>query len=134
MMGHMSRRKSATKETAAAYGEPAEGEVGARVGIRELRDHLSRHIDAVKAGATLTITEHGRAVARISPIHDTQLEALIAAGVITPPTRPKSDLRLEDRPIVEGSPLTDALFENRREAHAELLRSIGVDEDPADRD
>ncbi len=38
------------------------------VGIRELRDGLSKHIAAVRDGATITVTDHGEPVARITPI------------------------------------------------------------------
>ena len=31
------------------------------VGIRELRDGLSRHLDRVRKGGTITITDHGQA-------------------------------------------------------------------------
>ncbi len=37
------------------------------VGVRELRQHLSRHLDRVKEGATLVVTERGREVARLVP-------------------------------------------------------------------
>jgi prevent-host-death family protein len=55
------------------------------VGVRELRDHLSRWLDEVKAGSELVITERGRPVARIiGSSGDSRLEELVAAGVITP--------------------------------------------------
>ncbi|MDX6294503.1 MAG: hypothetical protein QOH50_3578, partial [Kribbellaceae bacterium] len=38
------------------------------IGIRELRDGLSRHLAEVRAGHTITITDHGRPIARIVPI------------------------------------------------------------------
>lgn len=38
-----------------------------RVGVRELRQNLSRHLDRVKAGEELLVTEHGREVARMIP-------------------------------------------------------------------
>ncbi len=38
------------------------------VGIRELKTHLSRHLKRVRAGARLLVTEHGRAIATISPV------------------------------------------------------------------
>ena len=38
------------------------------VGIRELKAHLSRHLKRVRAGARLTVTEHGRTIATINPI------------------------------------------------------------------
>jgi prevent-host-death family protein len=38
------------------------------IGIRELKTHLSRHLKRVRAGARLTVTEHGRHIATISPV------------------------------------------------------------------
>ncbi|WP_026909418.1 type II toxin-antitoxin system Phd/YefM family antitoxin [Patulibacter minatonensis] len=37
------------------------------VGVRELRQHLSRHLERVKAGEDLLVTERGRVVARLVP-------------------------------------------------------------------
>jgi prevent-host-death family protein len=60
----------------------------ANIGIRELRDGLSRHIATVAAGGTITVTDHGRPVARIVPVDQpTALERLIAEGVVQPPRR-----------------------------------------------
>jgi prevent-host-death family protein len=39
-----------------------------QVGVRALRENLSSLLDRVKEGETLEVTEHGRPVARISPI------------------------------------------------------------------
>ena len=33
------------------------------VGVRELRDGLSRHLATVREGHTITVTDHGRPVA-----------------------------------------------------------------------
>ena len=56
------------------------------VGIRELRDNLSRFIDDVRAGHELIVTDRGRPVARIVRTSgQSQLEELVAAGVVTPP-------------------------------------------------
>ncbi len=38
------------------------------IGIRELKAHLSRHLKRVRAGARLTVTERGRAIAAITPV------------------------------------------------------------------
>ncbi|MBA2504932.1 MAG: type II toxin-antitoxin system prevent-host-death family antitoxin [Thermoleophilaceae bacterium] len=38
-----------------------------RVGIRELRQNLSKHLERVKAGEALAVTERGREVARLVP-------------------------------------------------------------------
>jgi prevent-host-death family protein len=39
-----------------------------KVGIRELKTHLSRHLKKVKSGKRLLITERGRTIATISPV------------------------------------------------------------------
>lgn len=55
------------------------------VGVRALRDELSRHLDEVKDGHTITVTERGRPIARIVPVteHST-LERLRAEGRVSP--------------------------------------------------
>jgi prevent-host-death family protein len=55
------------------------------VGIRELRDGLSRHLADVRAGRTVTVTDHGRPIARIVPVDQPDLlQELIAEGVVRP--------------------------------------------------
>jgi prevent-host-death family protein len=44
------------------------GDMRHEVGIRELRDALSRWIEKVKAGDEVVVTDHGRAVAVLSAI------------------------------------------------------------------
>jgi prevent-host-death family protein len=39
------------------------------VGVRELRQNLSRYLERVKEGETLTVTERGHEVARLVPSH-----------------------------------------------------------------
>jgi len=57
-----------------------------QVGIRELRDHLSRFIGEVEAGSEVVVTERGRPVARIIKASgSSSMDELIAAGVITLP-------------------------------------------------
>jgi prevent-host-death family protein len=61
----------------------------ARVGVRELRQNLSIYLDRVKAGETLEVTEHGHAVARLTPNPPAKLSILdqmIADGRVTPAT------------------------------------------------
>jgi prevent-host-death family protein len=55
------------------------------VGIRELRDNLSRYLDLVRSGDELVITDRGSAVARVVPmVGGRPLDRLIAEGVVTP--------------------------------------------------
>ncbi len=84
----------------------------ASMGIRELRDRLSKHIADVRAGQTITVTDHGTPVARITPIDEpTALERLIAEGVVRPPTRAK---RPAPDPIVADVVLSRAVIADRR--------------------
>ena len=57
------------------------------VGVRDLKNNLSRYLDRVKGGDEVIVTEHGRPVARLSSIDhpsDT-LASLIASGAVRPP-------------------------------------------------
>lgn len=61
------------------------------IGIRELRDGLSRHLAAVRDGRTVTITDHGLPIARIVPVGaPTRLEQLRAEGLVTRAAHRKS--------------------------------------------
>jgi prevent-host-death family protein len=55
-----------------------------KAGVRELRQHLSRFLDRVKAGERFTVTERGRPVALLVPFAaaDDPLAELEARGLI----------------------------------------------------
>jgi prevent-host-death family protein len=55
-----------------------------RMGIRELRDNLTKTIRRVRAGETIEITHDGEPVALLSPVRQERLAQLIAAGEATP--------------------------------------------------
>ena len=55
-----------------------------QIGVRELRQHASRYLARVAGGETLEVTDRGRPVARLVPIHGTAWEDLVAAGKVTP--------------------------------------------------
>jgi prevent-host-death family protein len=55
-----------------------------RVGVRELRQHASRYLARVANGETLEVTDRGRPVARLVPIHADPWTDLVAAGKVTP--------------------------------------------------
>jgi prevent-host-death family protein len=59
-----------------------------QVGVRELRQNLSRYLRRVERGERLEVTEHGRPVAVLAPLGDPQtpLARLIAAGRVMPPS------------------------------------------------
>lgn len=82
------------------------------VGIRELRDGLSKHLTAVRSGATITVTDHGRPVALISPIDTpSTFERLVAEGVVRLPVRPK---RPAPDPVDAHVSLSEIVLTDRR--------------------
>lgn len=83
------------------------------VGIRDLRDNLSRYIDRVRGGDELVITDRGSAVARLVPLEGGRtLDRLIEEGIVTPAaTRRRS--RPEKRVRARGR-VSDLVVEQRR--------------------
>lgn len=55
-----------------------------RVGIRDLKARLSRHLRRVQAGARIVVTDRGRSIATIAPIEPAPdlgwTQALVAEG------------------------------------------------------
>ena len=81
------------------------------VGIRELRDSLSRHLARVRGGTALTVTEHGRAIARIVPISgERTIDRLVAQGLVT---RATTRQRARPRPVPASGPVSDLVAEQR---------------------
>ncbi len=64
------------------------------VGVRELRQNLSRYLDRVKSGEPLVVTERNRPVAMLGPLpeHEDPLDRLVAEGRARPATKQLSDL------------------------------------------
>jgi prevent-host-death family protein len=48
------------------------------VGVRELRQNLSKYLRRVKEGEALTVTEHGRDVARLVPLAGNEFREMLA--------------------------------------------------------
>ncbi len=69
------------------------------VGIRALKQNASAVVADAAAGETITITDRGRPVARMSAIPSSPLQGLLAAGRARPPRR-----RLVDVPAPEPGP------------------------------
>ncbi|MBM4424039.1 MAG: type II toxin-antitoxin system prevent-host-death family antitoxin [Chloroflexi bacterium] len=86
------------------------------VGVRELKSQLSKYLRQVKAGRTVVITEHGKAVAQLSPAEQTveeKLEAMRRAGLIRwngkklKPMKPVAKVK-------EGYSVAQLIIEDRR--------------------
>ena len=81
------------------------------IGIRELRDRLSKHLAQVRDGRTITVTDHGQPIARIVPVDvPTRLERLRAEGLVTPARRRKE---LAPDPVAAAGPVSDLVAEQR---------------------
>ena len=59
----------------------------ATVGVRDLKNRLSAHLSRVKDGEEIMVTEHGRPIARLSPVGADidRMVALVHAGIVRPP-------------------------------------------------
>ncbi len=86
----------------------------ATVGIRELKDKASTIIDRVEEGEAITVTKHGRPVARIvSATTPPHLAALVADGTV----RPSEGSRRLPKPAKlrgSGKSASDYVSEGRR--------------------
>ena len=85
------------------------------VGIRELRNNLRAHLDRVKNGEEVTITDRGKVIAYLSAASEERrtLEELAAAGLVTLSKRRRKKLGPDDLIPVRGS-VSDIVIEQRR--------------------
>ena len=82
------------------------------VGIRDLRNHLSRYLAGVAQGDELVVTDHGQAVARILPVAVPRpIDRLVAEGLVSPSGAPRSRPR---RRIQTNEPISGLVAEQRR--------------------
>ncbi|MCY4422290.1 MAG: type II toxin-antitoxin system prevent-host-death family antitoxin [Acidimicrobiaceae bacterium] len=82
-------------------------------GIRELRDNLSKYLAAVRGGAEVVVTDHGKAFARLTALtHPRPIDRLIAEGVVTPASVPKR--RLAGPEVVPAASVSDLVTDQRR--------------------
>jgi prevent-host-death family protein len=86
-----------------------------RVGVRELRQNLSRYLRRVASGESLEVTERGKPVAVLAPLTDSSspLQRLVASGRVRPPQGDLLDLGPPKGTITTRG--TDALRELRED-------------------
>jgi prevent-host-death family protein len=83
------------------------------IGIRELRDGLSRHLASVREGTEITITDHGKPIAKIVPIgKESGLERLLREGIATLPAG--SRRKTYPSPVAADGTVSDLIKEQRR--------------------
>lgn len=83
------------------------------VGIRDLRNNLSRYLDDVRDGAEVVVTDRGTPVARLTGLGErrSMLQDLIDQGLATPPKDPSGRL---PAPIPGTGQISDLIAEQRR--------------------
>jgi prevent-host-death family protein len=87
----------------------------ATVGIRELKDKASSIIERVEDGEAITVTKHGRPVARIiSTTTPPHLAALIADGSVRAPEGPRYLPPRPAKPRGVGKSAAEYVSEGRR--------------------
>ncbi|MGH2846395.1 MAG: type II toxin-antitoxin system Phd/YefM family antitoxin [Thermoleophilaceae bacterium] len=88
------------------------------VGIAELRQNLSKHLQRVKRGERLVVTERNRPVATLAPVREASgpLERLIAAGGARPRSEPGALPEPLDVDLGDPRGMSTSLDEVRREA------------------
>lgn len=94
-----------------------EGTPRVEVGVRELRNNLSRYLERVREGEEVIVTDRGKAVARMVPIKgesgESLVDRLVREGKITPPKRPKRPTSEHPPPVKAKGTVTDLLLEMR---------------------
>lgn len=86
------------------------------VGVRKLKNELSRYLREVKSGKTITITERGKVVATLAPSENDP--DVLAAEELTRKGfgswrggKPKGSSR---RVMIKGEPISQIVLEDRR--------------------
>lgn len=93
-----------------------------KIGIRELKIHLSQYLKEVKKGEDVLITERGKIIAQIIPvkIRDSEkdmrslLIQMAKNGHILLPNQWDKPSGRPKRKKVDGTPFSDAIIEDRR--------------------
>ncbi len=83
-----------------------------QVGVRDLHDRLSEHLERVAGGAEVVVTRRGRAIARLSAVDSTdRLEDLVQRGLVTPPEQPRRPRRAQ---VKAAGSVSQLVAEQRR--------------------
>ena len=83
------------------------------VGIRELKERLSRYIDRVRRGEAIVVTDHGKEVAMITPVSRSRkavMEFVRTGRAAWSGGKPAGLAGVK----VKGKPLAKTILEDRR--------------------
>lgn len=84
------------------------------VGIKELRDNLSRYVAQARDGEEIWITDRGKRVARLTAVPASNYDELVRQRIIRPPLEPKTPRTMDDLIRLPGNPsLSDIVLEQR---------------------
>jgi prevent-host-death family protein len=88
-----------------------------RLGLREANQQFSKAVKAVKAGEEVVLTDRGKPIAVIKPLHpldmrDTIVRRLEATGLLRPAQKVRPLPPWSPRPI-KGRPLATTIREDR---------------------
>jgi prevent-host-death family protein len=85
---------------------------GYEVGVRDLHDRLSEHLERVQEGSEIVVTRRGRPIARLSAIDaDDPVDELVRQGLVSTPRASRRDAR--PRVKATGS-VSDLVAQQRR--------------------
>jgi len=84
------------------------------VGVRDLKNNLSRYLDRVQAGEEVIVTERGRPIARLAALDHPmdRLAELISTGVVRP--APRNTRRPPQNRISPKGSVSDLVADQRR--------------------
>jgi prevent-host-death family protein len=93
-----------------------------KIGVRELKLHLSQYLHDVTDGESILVTHRGKIIARIEPVESSDqrenvrsaLLQLASKGHILLPELWDKPSGVPKRIRVQGSPFSDAIIEGRR--------------------
>ncbi len=82
------------------------------VGVRELRNNLSRYLDRVRDGEELIVTDRGHAIARVVPMSgERTIDRLVREGKVAPA---KTRKRTLPKPLKTKGTVSDLIAQQRR--------------------
>ena len=84
------------------------------VGVRELKNNLSRYLDRARAGDEVVVTDRGTPVARLTALDQSvdHLAELIARGVVRPARR--AERRAPGNRVKPAGSVSDLVADQRR--------------------
>ena len=84
------------------------------VGVRDLKNNLSRYLSQVEAGIEVVVTDRGRPIARLTGMDAAtgdKLTAMIQAGLVRPPV---AKVRQRPAPLSSDGSVSELVAEQRQ--------------------